>query len=114
MKAAILLTSCFLLTAGACEPKRVAVQVRPDLDNPSRLICEGVAARPALPVTYLIDWSSVQTVEQAKGEHDAYVRSINARNGLVAAHIVELEGRLFVCSNNAQWWRDYWSALPTR
>lgn len=114
VKAAILLTSCFLLTAGACQPTRIAVPSRPDLANPARLICEGVPARPALPSAYAIDWAKVQTVEQAKGEHDAYVRSINARNGVVAAHVVELEGRLFVCSNNAQWWRDYWSELPDR
>lgn len=105
------MTSCFLLTAGACEPKRIAVPSRPDLANPARLFCEAVPERPALPAAYVIDWTRVQTVEQAKGEHDAYVRSINARNGVVAAHIVELEGRLFVCSNNAQWWRDYWSNL---
>ena len=65
-----------------------------------------------LPAAYVIDWTKVQTVDQARGEHDAYVHSINARTGVVAAHIVELEGRLFVCSNNAQWWRDYWSKLP--
>ena len=96
----------------ACEPKRIAVQTRPDLANSERLFCEAVPARPDLPATYAIDWTKVQTVEQAKGEHDAYVRSIHARNGVVTAHIVELEGRLFVCSNNAQWWRDYWAKLP--
>lgn len=90
----------------------MGIQSRPDLDNPARLFCEAVPARPEIPSAYVIDWTKVQTVDQARGEHDAYVRSINARNGVVAAHIVELEGRLFVCSNNAQWWRDYWAELP--
>lgn len=102
---------CCSALAG-CEEKRIVLPSRPDLSNSERLFCETVPARPEIPSAYVIDWQRVQTVDQAKGEHDAYVRSVNARNGAVAAHIVELEGRLFVCSNNAQWWRDYWSALP--
>jgi hypothetical protein len=76
-------------------------------------VCEGVPAeRPAIPPTYVIDWSKVTTVDQAHSEHDAYVRSVLARNQVLAGYIVTIEGRLFVCSNNAQFWRDYWSGLP--
>lgn len=104
-------TCCFLLAA--CETTRVAVPLRPDLDNPTRLVCEGVPGeRPAVPATYTIDWSRVTTVAQARAEHERYVASVLARNGVLAAYIVDIEGKLFVCSNNAQWWRDYWAALP--
>jgi hypothetical protein len=109
-KAAVALST--LCSLAACETVRVAVPLRPDLDNPTRLICEAVPARPAIPAEYVIDWSRVTTVTQARAEHDAYVRSVRSRENIVVAHIVTLEGRLFVCSNNAQWWRDYWSGLP--
>lgn len=102
-----LLTFC-----SACATERVAVSLRPDRDNPDRLICEVAGPRPAIPTEYRIDWSKVATVEQAKVEHEAFVRSIRTREGVVAGYLVDLEGRLFVCSNNAQWWRDYWKALP--
>lgn len=76
------------------------------------MVCEGApAARPSIPATYVIDWSRVTTVDQARAEHDAYVRSILDRNEVLVGYIVEIEGRLFVCSNNAQWWRDYWGGL---
>lgn len=103
--------SCSLLAG--CETTRSLDQPRPDRDNPTRLVCEGVPdTRPAVPATYSIDWSKVTTVPQARAEHDAYVRSVLARNGVISAYIVSIEGRLFVCSNNAQWWRDYWAGLP--
>lgn len=110
LTAAILSTCCFL---AACETTREAAPLRPDLEHPARLVCEGVPGeRPKIPATYEIDWSKVATVEQAHAEHDAYVRSVLARNGIISAYIVTIEGRLFVCSNNAQWWRDYWAGLP--
>lgn len=110
LRAGLIPLTLFSLTA--CETTRETVPIRPDLDNPARLVCEAAPERPAIPATYSIDWSKVKTVEQARGEYEAYVRSIIARNGVVAGHIVEIEDRLFVCSNNAQWWRDYWARLP--
>lgn len=65
-----------------------------------------------LPESYVIDWSNVVTVEQAKGEHDAYVARMVERNEGVTGYLVMIESRLFVCGSNAQWWRDYWAALP--
>lgn len=50
---------------------------------------------------------------QARAEHDAYVRSVRTREGVIVGYLVSIEGKLFVCSNNAAWWRDYWSGLPT-
>lgn len=109
----LLMVAALSTLCGACEPRRVASALRPDIDNPQRMICEGVPARPALPAEYRIDWSRVTTVPQARAEHDAYVRSVRSREGAAVAHIVTVEGRLFVCSNNARWWRDYWAGLPT-
>lgn len=103
--------SCSLLAG--CQTERIASAVRPDLDHPDRLVCETAGERPPLPSAYVIDWPHVTTVEQAKAEHEIYVRSVLARNGVLAAYIVEIEGKLFTCSNNAQFWRDYWSGLPT-
>lgn len=108
---AILSTCCFSLAA--CETVRESAPLRPDLDHPARLVCEGVPAdRPERGEPYTIDWSKVATVAQAKIEHDRYVAVERTRNGVVAAYVLEIEGRLFVCSNNAQWWRDYWAKLP--
>lgn len=94
-----------------CVPDKLAVASRPDLDNPSRLVCEASGQRPAIPADYAIDWSRVATVDQARAEHDAYVRQVRTREGIVAGYVVDIEGKLFVCSNNAQWWRDYWRGL---
>lgn len=89
----------------------MAVPIRPDRDNPARLICEAQGERPTLPAEYVVDWSKVQTVAQARAEHDAYVRSVRTREGVIVGYVVTIEGKLFVCSNNAQWWADYWRGL---
>lgn len=60
----------------------------------------------------MIDWSTVTTVEQARAEHETYVRRVLDRNEIVSAYLVDIEGRLFLCGSNAQWWRDYWDGLP--
>jgi len=78
------------------------------------MVCETVPeARPAIPPAYVIDWRAVQTVEQARQEHEAYIASVLDRNRIVSGYIVLIEGRLFVCANNAQFWRDYWAGLPS-
>lgn len=105
--AAALLTLC-----SACKTDTVAVGLHPERDHPERMICEAQGARPTLPAEYRIDWAKVSTVAQAKTEHDAYVRSVRTREGVVAGYLVDVESKLFVCSNNAQWWRDYWKAVP--
>jgi hypothetical protein len=76
-----------------------------------RLVCEAAGPRPKIPPEYAIDWSKVATVPQAKAEHDKYVASIHARDGIAAAYILSIEGKLFVCSNNAQWRREYEAEL---
>lgn len=32
--------------------------------------------------------------------------------GVVAVYVVRIEGKLFVCANNAQWQREFLGALP--
>lgn len=102
---------CSLLTA--CQPDRIVLPSRPDVENRERLVCEAAGPRPAIPAEYVIDWSKVTSVEQARAEHDAYVRSVRTREGVIVGYLVGIESKLFVCSNNAAWWRDYWSALPS-
>jgi hypothetical protein len=66
--------SIFCSSLGACAPERLAVSLRPDLDNPSRLICEAApASRPERGPPHEIDWSKVLTVAEAKIQHGLYV-----------------------------------------
>lgn len=108
-KAAILSTCCFLLAS--CDPQPVPLNIK--AENPERFICERVAPgdRPTLPPAHTIDWNSVQTVEQARSEHEAYAASILGRNGIVAGYVVRLEGVNFTCWNNMQWQRDFYDGL---
>lgn len=109
-KMAIVLSMCFL--AAGCAKERIASPIRPDLSNPDRFICEPAGARPIIPPEYQIDWSRVTTIAQAKGEHEAYVRSIRSRENIVAGYIVTIEGLNFTCFNNMQWQRDFYAGLP--
>lgn len=101
-------TSCL---AASCNTTRVAVPLKPDAD---RLDCVAVdpSARPSIPPEYVIDWSKVATVAQARSEHDAYVRTIRTREGIVAGYVVQLEDKVFVCASDAAWLRDFYAALP--
>lgn len=108
-----LLGVVLLLAACRGEPLRSASALRPDRTNPERFICEPAGTRPQVPAEYVIDWSRVTTVPQARAEHDAFVRVLRNRERIVAGYIVQLEGRHFVCFNNMQWQRDFYSRLPT-
>lgn len=109
-KALALWTCCSAAIAlSACEPKRVVTNLAPPAE---RIDCTfaGAEARPEIPPEHTIDWSRVTTVPQAKAETDAYVRSVRTREGIIAGYIVELEGRLFACSSDDQWLRDWYAA----
>ena len=110
LKVAALSTLCSLLLSG-CETARVAVPVKPPAD---RMDCVAVKAadRPALPPEYVIDWSKVFTVPQARSEHETFVRSVRNREGVTVGYIVDLEGRLFMCSSDDEWLRDFFGRLP--
>ncbi len=110
LKAAALWTLCSLLVSG-CGTTRVMAPVKPDAD---RMDCVAVtpADRPALPPEYVIDWSAVLTVPQARSEHESFVRSVRTREGVTVGYIVDVEGRLFMCANDAAWLRDFFGRLP--
>lgn len=109
----ILSMCCFLLAS--CQKEPLVITRNLLADEPDRFICERAAPedRPAIPPAYRIDWGAVQTVEQARAEHDTYVASIVARNGVVAGYLVVLEDRLFTCWNNMTWQREVYEALPS-
>ena len=94
------------LAACSNPPVRIA---KPPID---KLTCDALTARPDIPAEYDIDWSTVTTVEGARGEHDAFVRTLRTREGLIAGHIVAIEGNWFSCWSTVKWHADYNGALP--
>lgn len=95
------------LITGACQEKRVVTALKP----PSgRLQCEPAGGRPTIPPEYRIDWDRVSTAAQARSEHEKFVATLRTRERIVAGYLVQIEGRLFVCSNNAQWLREWFAA----
>lgn len=107
LMAAALSTSCLALSSCG-EPKRVAQSIPVP---PERMDCVKTSARPTLPPEHRIDWGAVTSVPQAHAEHDKFVASIRSREGRVAGYILEVEGELFACSNDAAWLRDWQKGL---
>lgn len=106
-KAAALLMCFSALTAGSCE-KRIAQSIP---IPPERMDCAKLSKRPKLTAEYQIDWTKVATVPQAHAEHDKFVAVVRDREKVVAGYILEVEGELFACSNDAQWLREYQAEL---
>jgi hypothetical protein len=104
-----MLYSLPLAATGCKKPEAIAVAVKPPAD---RLQCVAAGARPAVPAEYVIDWSKVATVDQARAEHLKFVASVRFREGIVTRYIVRIEGQLFACSTNADWLRDFFAKLP--
>jgi hypothetical protein len=77
-----------------------------------KLTCDALAARPQIPAEYVIDWDAVQTVDAARGAHDAFVRTLRTREGLIAGHIVQIQANWFSCWSTVKWHTDYNGALP--
>lgn len=103
LKAAALSTCCLV---ASCGEKRIVTNLPPPQE---RLQCAPAGARPSIPPEYQIDWSRVSTVAQARSEHDSYVRSIRTREGVIVGYIIAVEGKLFACSSNMTWLRDYYA-----
>lgn len=101
-------TFCLATALSACHTIR-SVQALPT--PPDKLVCEAAGARPIIPPEYVIDWAKVTTVAQARTEHEKYVAAIRTREGVIAAYIMAIEGKLFLCSSNMEWRRDYEKAL---
>lgn len=117
--AAVLSTFCLGVSACNNTPEVVAEALRPDRTNPDRFVCEPAGTRPQIPPEYAVDWTRAMAapnvsaaVAAAREEHMRYVASIRTREGVVVGYIVQLEGRHFVCFNNMQWQRDFYSRLP--
>lgn len=89
-----LISAASLVACGA--PIRIA---KPPAD---KLRC---AALPDVPKLTPLDWSKVQTVDDAKA-------LVFAREGETAGYIVNLRGAWFSCSSVVAWHRDYNAALP--
>lgn len=99
---------CAMLALTACKTLHTADFLATPTD---RLVCQAAGPRPKIPAEYQIDWSKVTTVAEAKAEHDKYVAVIHDREGIVAAYVLSLEGKLFVCSANMSWRKDYEAEL---
>lgn len=103
---ALALLMCFSATAlSACGEKRVVTNLAPPAD---KLVCEAAGPRPEIPPESVIDWAHVTSVAQAKIEHEGYVKSVRAREGVIAGYILNIEGKLFACSNNMRWLQDWY------
>lgn len=110
MKAAIIFVALLLSSCG--DTVRSVSALRPDKTNPERFVCELAGTRPTVPPEYVIDWSKVTTVAQAKTEHDKFVGTLRTREGIVAGYVLDVEDHLFVCFNNMRWQREFYAGLP--
>lgn len=104
-------TLCLIATLAACAKPEVRFKHLPI--PAERIDAEPVARedRPSIPPEYRIDWSKVETIEQARAEHDRFVASVRVREGVIAHYIIDLEGRVFACANDDKWIRDYQAGL---
>lgn len=113
-KAVRLSTLCFLAASG-CGEKAVVKALPIPAD---RMDCIAAGQRPAIPPEYAIDWKRVesaltvpQAVSAARSEVQQFVGSVRTREGTVAGYVLDLEGQLFACSNDAQWLREWQKAV---
>ena len=114
-KAAALLMCCSLAACGS--QKHVEFLPIPQ----ERIDCVHVAKRPALPPEDVIDWQQVEAapnvttaVAVAKGEVAKMMATVRDREGRVAGYILDVEGEVFACSNDAQWIRDYQAEMAKK
>lgn len=113
-KAIVLSTCCLALTAASCGKRTVQSLPIP----PERMDCVKLSKRPTLDKEYQIDWGRVSAapdvptaVQLAKDEHAKFVAVIRGREKVIAGYILEVEGELFACSNDAAWLREWQKGL---
>lgn len=99
--------STFCLGISACGGTRERFKPIPIPAERMDCVAATKADRPKLPPTYVIDWSKVPTVAVAQLEVGKLLSSVLNREGIVTGYILELEGKVFMCSSDAQWLRDY-------
>jgi hypothetical protein len=104
--------STFCLVASGCggEPE---YRFKPLPIPTERMDCVAIdkTARPALVPVYKIDWTKVANVPQAIVEVAKLMQSVNQRELIVSNYVVELEDKLFLCSSDAIWLREYTSKV---
>jgi len=102
------------LAFSGCETIRTAeaLDVPPERTDCIELL--GVDARPTIPPEYFIDWTRVQTVDQARAEHEAFVTRVRERERLVAMYVIRLADRGFACADDARGDSEFMSRLPAR
>lgn len=99
--------STLSLGISACEPEKHVTALPIPAE---RTDCQAATGkRPQLNPEYKIDWAKVASVGQAKIEHDRFVSVIRGREQTVANYVLEIEGQLFQCANDAAWVRE-WNA----
>lgn len=99
-----------LFSVSACEKQRIATALP---IPPERMDCQAATGdRPKLPPEYVIDWAKVASVGEAKTAHDNFVNVIRGREKIVATYVLEIEGRLFQCANDAAWLREREAGIP--
>lgn len=105
LRAVALLTFCSAVSACGGEK----VRFKPIPIPAERMDCTTIAKadRPSLAPVYVIDWATVLTVPAAKIEVDRLMMSVLNRESIVVNYVLDLEGRVFVCSSDAEWLRDY-------
>lgn len=103
--ATVLLLSMLCSAVSACGADKYTAAFIPT--PPDRLVCEHTGTRPTIPAEYVIDWTRITTVAQARSEFDKYVAVIRNREGVVAAYVLKIEGANFLCWNNVQWRKDF-------
>lgn len=114
MKLALILPA--LLALAACtEPKRIAEALPIPAE---RMDCVAAGTRPAIPPEYTINWQRVESaltvpdaVRAARSEVSQFVGSIRTREGTVAGYVLALEDKLFMCSSDAQWLREWQAGI---
>lgn len=105
MHLAILASTPFFLSA--CTPKRVVENIKPPAE---RLVCVDAGTRPPIPAEQTPDWPKIITVDQAKEAHLKYVASIREREIVIVRYLQDTEAKLFACSTNATWLRNWYAA----
>jgi hypothetical protein len=104
MTGKLLCAALVAISLSGCGEKRVVANLPPPAE---KLACAATRDRPTIPPEYVIDWAKVRTVEQAKAEHLKYVAVIRTREGAITGYILRIEDRLFNCSSNMAWLRDF-------
>lgn len=108
MKPNVLALLPLMFCLSNCGEKRI---VKPLPIPAERTACVPAGPRPSIPPEFTIDWSRVQTVPQAKEEHEKFVGIVRTREKIVAGYIILVEGKLFACANNMLWIREFQDGL---